>query len=256
MIKHAILLAGGEGTRLRPFSYYTSKHLLPIHDKPMIFYPLKNLIFLGVENICLVINKNHMDQWKELFDNLNLKVNITLVCQDNAEGIPHALKLCERFINNKDHYLALGDNILIGSNMMKNFRSICLDQRKGAVIIGYPVKNISEFGIAEFNYNNDLFRVIEKPEQSDSNLAVVGLYKFDSEVFEIFDNLLKSKRGEYEVADLINFYIEQNCCSILKVDSPANYWLDTGTVERINSASLFIRELSKAGNVNFGDLEE
>ena len=124
------------------------------------------------------------------------------------------------------------------------------------MIIGYPVKNISEFGIAEFDSNNDLYRVVEKPEKSDSNLAVVGLYKFDSEVFEIFNRLEKSKRGEYEVADLINYYIEENCCSILKVDSPADFWLDTGTVERINSASLFIRELSTAGDVNFGGLEE
>ena len=200
MIKHAVLLAGGEGTRLRPFSFYTSKHL------------------------------------------------------EDAEGIPHALKLCEKFIKNNDHYLALGDNILIGSYMMRNFKNMVSEQKSGTTIIGYPVKNISDFGIAEFNSDGSISRVIEKPTYSSSNLAVVGLYKFDSDVFNIFDNLVKSKRGEYEIADIINHYIKINKCSILKVDSPANYWLDTGTMKRINSASLFIKELSKAGNIDFGDI--
>ena len=194
MIEYAVLLAGGEGTRLRPFTHYTSKHLLPVNDKPMIFYPLKNLILLGVKNVCIVINPKHYDQWKVLLNNLELNINIELVIQDSAEGIPHALKLCEKYIRQRDHFLALGDNILIGPEMMKNFSNI-VEKKNGAAIIGYPVKNTQDFGVAEFNNNGKLLKVIEKPTKTKSNLAVVGLYKFDADVFSMFDQLQKSKKG-------------------------------------------------------------
>ena len=256
MVEHAILLAGGSGSRLRPFTYYTSKHLLPVYDKPMIMYPIANLLLLGVKNICIVINPDHEIQWKNFFNKLNLPININLINQKHPEGIPHAQKICEKIIGKKDHYLALGDNILIGSGMLNKFKKMVYDDINKISLIGFRVKNPKEFGVAEFNKNNLIKKVVEKPSIPNSNVAVVGLYKFSSDVFEIFNHINKSSRNEYEVCDLINYYISKDRCNIMISDSVADYWLDTGNINSLISATNFIKELSRSGNVEIANLNK
>ena len=255
MVKHAVLLAGGEGTRLRPFTYYTSKHLLPIYNKPMIFYPLMNLLLLGVENICIIINKKHKSQWEDLFKGLSLPINISIVIQSKAEGIPHALKLAENFIKNNHHYLALGDNILLGSSMFKRFKEAVDNNINSSVILGFPVRDPSNFGVVKYSKRKEILKVIEKPKTAPSNMAVVGLYKFPPDCFSLINSLKKSQRGEYEIADLINIYLNNKRCSLMESDSATDFWLDAGSIKSLVSATSFIKELSDNGNINLADLE-
>ena len=256
MVKYAILLAGGEGTRLRPFTYYTSKHLLPVFNRPMIFYPLMNLLLLGVENICIVINEKHKSQWEGLFKGINLPININIVIQDQAEGIPHGLKICEKYIGNNHHYLALGDNILLGSGMFKRFKEAVEKDFNSSVILGYHVRNPNNFGVVSFSQNGEIDKVVEKPNKPPSNIAVVGLYKFPPDSFKLIDGLKKSKRNEYEIVDLINIYLRQERCTLMKSDSATDFWLDAGNIDAILSATNFLRELSLAGTIELADLDK
>ncbi len=255
-IKHGVLLAGGDGTRLRPFTYYTSKHLLPVHNKPMIFYPLMNLILLGVENVCLIINPKHESTWNQLLSNLKLPININLVRQEKPEGIPEAFPLCEKLINYSDHYLALGDNILIGSGILDKFKNLGEINPKHSIILGYPVKNPQEFGVAELNKNGEVTSIVEKPLNTKSNLAVVGLYKFTSEVFEFFKRITKSDRGEFEIVDILKLYLEKKKLSILNINNATDYWLDTGNIDSIISATNFLSKLSESKVVDIANIEK
>lgn len=250
-IDTAILLAGGNGTRLKPFTYYTSKHLLPVFDKPMIYYPLSNLILLGVKKVCIVINPNHHEQWKELFGSINIDIEIVLVLQKKPEGIPHGISLCEEHVKGKSFYLALGDNLILGSGLLNRFNDMIIEGEDHSVIIGYPVKDPTQFGIAEFdtdeNGHKRLKKILEKPQRSISNLAIVGLYYFGSSTFEVIDTLQKSSRGEYEIADLINYYISNSRCSLMQCNLATDFWLDTGTPEALVSASILLREMNNSG---------
>ena len=255
MVKHAVLLAGGEGTRLRPFTYYTSKHLLPVFNRPMIFYPLMNLLLLGVKNICIIINKNHKEQWHNLFKGLKLPININIIIQENPEGIPHALKLCEKIIGNHHHYLSLGDNILLGSGMFKRFKEAVDKNSDSSVILGYHVRNPSDFGVVKYSKNGSVLKIIEKPKIPPSNMAIVGLYKFPPDAFLLIEKLKKSKRNEYEIADLINLYLGEKRCYLMESDSATDFWLDAGSIESLVSATNFLKELSVNGNIDLANLE-
>lgn len=255
MIKQAILLAGGEGTRLRPFTCYTSKHLLPIYDKPMIFYPLKNLLLLGVETVFLVIKGAHRRQWESLFLSVDVGLEIVLVEQESPEGIPHAIVICEEFLNSQPFYLGLGDNILLGSGLLNRFKNAVKKNPNGAVIASYTVNNPEDFGVAVTDEFGNLQSIVEKPVEPLSDQAVVGLYAFGSDATSLAKGLKKSSRGEYEIADLINLYIQKGCCEILVCDTATDYWLDTGTIHGINSASSFIRELHLSGRKDIGSFE-
>jgi len=254
----AILLAGGEGTRLRPFTHYTSKHLLPVFDKPMIFYPLSNLILLGVKKVCIVINPKHHQQWCQLISSFDINIEIILVLQDKPEGIPHGITLCEEHLNGKDFYLSLGDNLLLGSGLLNRFKEQINEGGGQCVIIGYPVKDPSNFGVAEFDTDESghkkLKKIVEKPKQTISNLAVVGLYFFSSSAIDVAKNLKKSGRGEYEIADLINYYIMEDMCALMSCNLATDFWLDTGTPEALVSASIFLREINSSGEKIIGDL--
>lgn len=254
MIKKAILLAGGNGTRLHPFTYYTSKHLLPIYDKPMIFYPLTNLILLGVETVYLIINPKHEGQWKQLLNNLNVNISIKLINQENPDGIPDGIKICKDYLRNDDFYLALGDNLLLGSGLINKIKQSVQENNDNALIITYPVSTPEKFGIAEFNDRNELKVAIEKPINTTSNRAIVGLYKFTKEAVKIANGLQKKDRGEYEIVDIINFYIKNSKCSFIDCDSSTDYWLDTGSIEALLSASSFLKELHKTGRKILGDI--
>lgn len=254
----AILLAGGEGTRLRPFTHYTSKHLLPVFDKPMIFYPLSNLILLGVKKVCIVINPKHYEQWCQLLSSVDINIEIVLVLQDRPEGIPHAVILCEEHIKGKSFYLSLGDNLLLGSGLLNRFNERINEGEEQCVILGYPVKDPTKFGIAEFEEDlkgqKKLKKILEKPQQSISNLAIVGLYYFSSGAFNVAKTLQKSSRGEYEIADLINHYIRKDRCNLMQCNLTTDFWLDTGTPEALVSASIFLREINNSGEKILGNL--
>ena len=254
MIKKAILLAGGEGTRLRPFTLYTSKHLLPVFNKPMIVYPLTNLILLGVETVYLVINAVHRTQWEALIRSLDLSVDILLIEQERPDGIPQAISLCERYLDGDPFFLALGDNILLGSGLLNRFYSQICDNPEDSVIISYKVSNPKFFGVAELDDDGELIKIVEKPTDIVSNLAIVGLYKFNSDAPLLVRDLKKSARGEYEIADLINQYIAMQKCQMLACNEASDYWLDTGTIESITSAAIFLRELNLSGIKVIGNL--
>lgn len=257
-VEIAILLAGGNGTRLRPFTLYTSKHLLAVYDKPMIYYPLTNLILMGVRKIFLIINPQHQQQWEALFSNINIDAEIILVPQDEPEGIPQAITLCKDHVGGKNFYLALGDNLLLGSGLLNRFNEAIIEGEDHSVIVGYPVENTNKFGIAEFDVDEagheKLRHIVEKPKQSASNIAVIGLYYFGASAFNVASKLKKSARGEYEIADLINHYIEQNKCTLVRCNLATDFWLDTGSPEALTSASVLLREMQQSGERHIGTL--
>jgi len=254
----AILLAGGNGTRLRPFTLYTSKHLLPVFDKPMIYYPLTNLILMGVKKVCIIINPVHRDQWEALFNLIDIDVEIVLVPQEKPEGIPQAITLCKDHVKGKNFYLSLGDNLLLGSGLLNRFNNEINQDEDHSIILGYPVEDISKFGIAEFDIDDHgqekLKYIIEKPEHSKSNLAVVGLYYFGPSACNVTATLQKSSRGEYEIADLINHYISKDKCSLVRCNVATDFWLDTGSPEALVSASVLLREMKSSGQRHIGTL--
>ena len=254
----AILLAGGNGTRLRPFTLYTSKHLLPVFDKPMIYYPLTNLILMGVKKVCIIINPVHRDQWEALFNLIDIDVEIVLVPQEKPEGIPQAITLCKDHVEGKSFYLSLGDNLLLGSGLLNRFNNEIIQGEDQSVIVGYPVEDISKFGIAEFDIDDHgqekLKHIIEKPEHSESNLAVIGLYYFGPCACDVTATLQKSARGEYEIADLINHYINKDKCSLVRCNVATDFWLDTGSPEALISASVLLREMKSSGQRYIGTL--
>lgn len=257
-VETAILLAGGNGTRLRPFTLYTSKHLLAVYDKPMIYYPLTNLILMGVKKIFLIINPKHQQQWEALLGTVDIDAEINLVPQNEPEGIPQAITLCKDHVRGKDFYLALGDNLLLGSGLLNRFNDAIIEGEDHSVIIGYPVENINKFGIAEFDVDQagheKLRHIVEKPKQSSSNIAVIGLYYFGSSACNVASKLKKSARGEYEIADLINHYIKQDKCSLVRCNLATDFWLDTGSPEALTSASILLREMQRSGERHIGTL--
>ena len=254
----AILLAGGNGTRLRPFTLYTTKHLLPVFDKPMIYYPLTNLILMGVKKVCIIINPDHQLQWEALFSSIDIDIEVILVPQEKPEGIPQAITLCKDHVEGKSFYLSLGDNLLLGSGLLNRFNDAINEGEDQSIIVGYPVDDISKFGIAEFDLDDNgeekLARVVEKPLESASNLAVIGLYYFGPSACDITATLKKSARGEYEISDLINHYIMKDKCSLVRCNVATDFWLDTGSPEALTSASILLREMQRSGERYIGTL--
>lgn len=255
-VEVAILLAGGDGTRLRPFTFYTSKHLLPVYNKPMIFYPLTNLILLGVNEVLLVINPKHRSQWDSLLQNIDLPIKVVLVEQEVPDGVPKAISLCESYLRSRSFYLALGDNILLASGKLSELKEEGKKETNAAVVIGFPVKNPESFGVAKFDKRRRLCGVVEKPANAPSNIAIIGLYKFDSEAPNLVKKLKKSKRGEFEIADLINQYINEKKCHLIECNTATDFWLDTGNIAAIDSASNLLRELQIGGGGRIGALED
>ncbi len=241
----AILLAGGNGSRLKPYTYYTSKHLLPIDNVPMIFYPLKNLQLIGVTSVFIIINKDHEDQWNRLFDAYDFEMKVTKVIQEKPLGIPDAIQCCEDKIKGKNFLVALGDNVIIASNFINNFKKYVSESDK-ATICGFNSTNPSAFGVANLDSSGNIIEVIEKPSNPPSNIAIGGFYCFPRSAFSIIKDLEYSGRGELEIVDLINQYIDQNLCNLLLSSNQADYWMDTGTNDSLVRATNFIRDLKIA----------
>ena len=206
MIKKGIILAGGVGTRMSPITKAVNKQLLPIYDKPLIFYPLSVLMLAGIRDILIIVNKGQLNQFRKILPNgNNLGIKISYAEQAKPRGLPDAFVVGEKFIGKENVALILGDNFFYGQSLTKRLQE-CVKLKSGASVLLHPVKNPSLYGIASINKKNKIVKIIEKPKKHFSNLAITGLYFFDNKVINYSKNLKPSKRKEIEIVDLLNKY--------------------------------------------------
>ena len=253
-----IILAGGSGTRLYPLTKVISKQLLPVYDKPMIYYPLSTLMLSGINEILIISTPTDLPLYERLLGNGNeLGLDISYKIQPNPDGLAQAFILGEDFIGEDDVALVLGDNIFYGtgfSGLLKSSVQV-VEKEKKAVVFGYEVKDPERYGVVEFNYNMEVVSLKEKPVDPKSNYAVVGLYFYPNDVIGVAKNVKPSDRGELEITSVNNTFLE---ASKLKVELLARgfAWLDTGTIDAINNASNFIRTIEDRQGLKVSCLEE
>ncbi len=255
MIKKGIILAGGLGTRMSPLTKAVNKQLLPLYDKPLIFYPLSILMLAGVRNILIIVNKGQLGQFRKLLpEKNNLGIKIEYKEQIEPKGLPQAFTIGERFIAKDNVALILGDNFFYGQSLT-NILKKNINFKKGAKIFLHPVKKPQNYGVAFLNNKRKVIKLIEKPKKTKSNLAVTGLYFFDNKVIELSKKLKPSKRGELEIIDLLNIYKNKK---ILKAEfiGRGGAWLDTGNVKDYYNASNFIATIENRQGLKIACLEE
>ncbi len=252
-LNKGIILAGGSGTRLYPVTQVASKQLLPVYDKPMVYYPLSTLIMAGVTEILLISTPTDIRRYEELLsDGHKLGLNITYKVQERPAGIAQAFLLGEEFIGKDNVVLILGDNIFYGSY---NFLREATDFRTGAMVFGYYVKDPERYGVVEFDDMGRVISIEEKPKVPKSNYAVTGLYIYDNSVIDIVRNLKPSGRGELEITDVNKAYLEQGKLKVVKLGRGIA-WLDTGTHESMLDASNFIATIEKRQGLKIACIEE
>jgi len=250
----AILLAGGTGSRIWPLSVGTNKHLLPVYDKPMIYYPLTTLMLAGATEILLVTNPEaQLSMQKLIGDGSQWGIKIEYVIQDRPSGIPEAFLLAPSRFHGSPVALMLGDNLLYGMGLGESLRTHV--GAEGAKIFAYQVANPSEYGIVELNQSNKPINIVEKPSKPTSNLAIPGLYFFDHSVFERAKELKPSPRGELEITDILNSYLCQNLLKV-QILERGTAWLDTGTAESLLAAGEFVRVIEERQGLKIGCPEE
>lgn len=250
-----IILAGGTGSRLYPATLSVSKQLLPVFDKPMVYYPLSTLMLAGIRDILLISSTDALAHYQNLLgDGAHLGLNISYIAQPTPDGIAQAFILGEDFIGNDDVTLILGDNIFYGHNLGDLIQS-AITNNSGAHIFGYYVNNPQRYGVAEINQNNKVISIEEKPKQPKSNYAVTGLYIYDNQVINIAKSLTPSKRGELEITDINKYYLNQNQLSMTTL-SRGYAWLDTGTHESYLDACHFIATIERRQGLKIGCIEE
>ena len=255
MIKKGIILAGGIGTRMSPLTKAVNKQLLPIYDKPLIFYPLSVLMLSGIRDILIIVNKGQLNQFRKILPNgKNLGIKISYAEQKYPRGLPDAFVVGKNFIGNDNVALILGDNFFYGQSLTKKLR-MCTKLSKGATIILHLVKNPSSYGIASINKKNKITKIVEKPKKPFSNLAVTGLYFFDNKVVDYSKNLRPSKRKEIEIVDLLNKYKKKNMLSAEFLGRGAA-WLDTGSFKDFYNTSAFVSALENRQGLKIACLEE
>lgn len=252
----AIILAGGHGTRLYPATTVLSKHLLPIYDKPMIYYPLSTMMLAGITDILIISTPEAIEDYNKLLKSGNhLGLNINYLAQPNPGGIAQAFILAEDFISNNKVALILGDNIFYGHNL-GNIVSDAAKLETGAHIFGYYVQDPKRYGVAEVDNNtNKVLSLEEKPAQPKSNYAVTGLYFYDNQVVDIAKSLKPSSRGELEITDVNKIYLQQNQLKISKL-TRGFAWLDTGTHQSYLEACNFIAAIENRQGLKIGCIEE
>ncbi len=255
MIKKGIILAGGKGTRMSPLTKAVNKHLLPIHDKPVFFYPLSILMLSGIKDILIIVNKGEQTQFKKILPNgKNLGIKITYVEQKEPRGLPDAFIVGKKFIGKDNVALILGDNFFYGQSLTKKLKD-CVKLNKGATVILHPVRNPSSYGVASVNKRNKITKIVEKPKKNFSNLAVTGLYFFDNKVVEYSKKLKPSKRKEIEIVDLLNKYKTKKKL-MAQFLGRGGAWLDTGSIEDFYNTSAFVSALENRQGLKIACLEE
>lgn len=250
-----IILAGGSGTRLYPLTRSISKHLLPIYDKPMIYYPLSTLLLAGIKEILIISTSKDIPRYKELLgDGSALGITITYENQTTPNGIAQALIIGEQFIGNDPVALILGDNIFYGYEFQDLLTEV-VKQEKGATVFGYYVNDPEQFGVVDFSEDGTVTSLEEKPSNPKSNYAVTGLYFYDNRVIDIAKSIKPSQRDELEITDVNKVYLEWGELSV-KLISKGNAWLDTGTHQSLNKASQFIKTIEESQNIKVACIEE
>jgi len=255
MIKKGIILAGGMGTRMSPLTKAVNKQLLPIYDKPLIFYPLSILMLAKIRDVLIIVNKGQLEQYKRIIpDGKNLGINISYKEQSSPRGLPDAFILGEEFIGKSNVSLILGDNFFYGQNlstMLVNASKL----KKGAKVILHKVAKPELYGVARVNNAKKIITIKEKPKKFLSDLAITGLYFFDNNVIKYAKSLKPSKRGELEITDLLNKYRTKN---ILKAEylGRGGAWLDTGSIEDFYKTSLFVSTIENRQGFKIACIEE
>jgi glucose-1-phosphate thymidylyltransferase len=250
-----IILAGGSGTRLYPLTLSISKHLLPIYDKPMIYYPLSTLLLAGIKEILIISTSKDIPRYKELLgDGSALGISITYAIQPSPNGIAQAFIIGEQFIGNDPVALILGDNIFYGYEFQDLLTEV-VKQDKGATVFGYYVNDPERFGVVDFSEDGTVTSLEEKPSNPKSNYAVTGLYFYDNRVIDIAKSIKPSQRGELEITDVNKVYLKWGELSV-KLISKGNAWLDTGTHQSLNKASQFIKTIEETQNIKVACIEE
>lgn len=250
-----IILAGGSGTRLYPITKATSKQLVPIYDKPMIYYPMSVLMLAGIKDILIISTDEFIGQFEELFeDGQELGLNIEYKVQPAPNGLAEAFILGEEFIGDDSVALVLGDNIYYGAGLY-NLLQEASAKETGATVFGYQVHDPERFGVVEFDENNKAISIVEKPEHPKSNYAVTGLYFYDNDVVQIAKSIEPSPRGELEISDVNAKYLERGDLDV-QVMGRGFAWLDTGTHDSLLEASSYVATIQKQQNLKVASLEE